>query len=92
MDLLNFNALGGVRLLVLEHNFEEAQKLLAQDFSDDVDFECGIEKLHCPHCQSNHVTPHTQGKRTAYILFMLLGFPLSKVDHGYLCQQCNHFF
>ncbi|MCJ8146702.1 DUF2007 domain-containing protein [Acinetobacter sp. A3.8] len=92
MDWLYSNALGGVRLFVLERDFEKAKKLLEQDFSDDMDLEFGVEKLHCSHCQSNHVTPHTQGKRTAYILFMLLGFPLSEVDHGYLCQQCNHFF
>lgn len=92
MDWLYSNALGGVRLLVLESDFEFAQNLLAQDFSDAVDDAFAEERMRCPQCLSHHIGSHTQGKRTAYILFMLLGFPLSKVEHGYLCHDCNHFF
>lgn len=92
MDWLYSNALGGVRLLVLERDFEDAKKLLEQDFSDAVDEVFVEEKIRCPQCQSQHIVSHTHGKRVAYLLFMLLGFPLSKVEHGYLCQSCHHFF
>lgn len=91
MDWLYSNALGGVRLLVPDPYFEQAQALLAQDFSHEVEQEFGLSER-CPQCGSTDIKPYTEGKRPAYLVFLLLGFPLFSYKHGTKCQQCQHFW
>ncbi|OLQ93084.1 phosphoenolpyruvate synthase [Vibrio panuliri] len=87
------NAIGGVRLLVDEENAELAQSILATDFSDAVDesLEMGSSTESCPNCGSHHLLPFTQGKRSAFVVFILLGFPLFFYKHGYQCKDCGKF-
>lgn len=91
MDWLYSNALGGVRLLVQEHDAEEAKTILAQDFSAELEQKFGLTE-HCPNCGSEDIHPYTEGKRPAYLVFLLLGFPLFSYKHGMKCQQCQHFW
>lgn len=91
MDWLYSNALGGVRLLVPDRYFEQAQALLAQDFSQELEHEFGLSE-HCPQFGSTDIKPYTEGKRPAYLVFLLLGFPLFSYKHGTKCQQCQHFW
>lgn len=91
MDWLYSNALGGVRLLVPDRYFEQAQALLAQDFSQELEQEFGLSER-CPQCGSTDIKPYTEGKRPAYLVFLLLGFPLFSYKHGTKCQQCQHFW
>ncbi|MGR3132514.1 DUF2007 domain-containing protein, partial [Vibrio vulnificus] len=37
------------------------------------------------------ITAHTQGKRPAFLVFILLGFPLFFYKQGYKCNQCGEF-
>ena len=87
MDLLYSNALGGVRLLVPEIYANEAKALLAQDFSHELEQEFGLNER-CPNCGSSDIQPYTQGKRPAYVVFLLLGFTLFSYKNGMKCQQC----
>lgn len=91
MDWLYSNALGGVRLLVPDRYFEQAQALLAQDFSQELEQEFGLSER-CHQCGSTDIKPYTEGKRPAYLVFLLLGFPLFSYKHGTKCQQCQHFW
>lgn len=91
MDWLYSNALGGVRLLVPESYVEEAKTILAQDFSQELEQEFGLSEC-CPKCGSTDIKPYTEGKRPAYLVFLLLGFPLFSYKHGSKCQQCQHFW
>lgn len=91
MDWLYSNALGGVRLLVPEIYANEAKALLAQDFSHELEQEFGLNER-CPNCGSSDIQPYTQGKRPAYLVFLLLGFPLFFYKNGTKCQQCQHFW
>lgn len=91
MDWLYSNALGGIRLLVPDRYFEQAQALLAQDFSQELEQEFGLSER-CPQCGSTDIKPYTEGKRPAYLVFLLLGFPLFSYKHGTKCQQCQHFW
>ena len=91
MDWLYSNALGGVRLLVPDRYLEQAQVLLAQDFSQELEQEFGLSER-CPQCGSTDIKPYTEGKRPAYLVFLLLGFPLFSYKHGTKCQQCQHFW
>jgi hypothetical protein len=91
MDWLYSNALGGVRLLVPENYAEEAKALLAQDFSQELEQQFGASES-CPKCGSTDIQPYTEGKRPAYLVFLLLGFPLFSYKHGTKCQKCQHFW
>ena len=91
MDWLYSNALGGVRLLVLESDLEEARTLLAQDFSQELQQQFGLSE-NCPNCDSSDIQPYTEGKRPAYLVFLLLGFPLFFYKNGMKCQRCQYFW
>lgn len=91
MDWLYSNALGGVRVLVLESNLEEARALLAQDFSQELQQQFGLSE-NCPNCGSSDIQPYTEGKRPAYLVFLLLGFPLFFYKNGMKCQRCQYFW
>ncbi|MEH0390679.1 DUF2007 domain-containing protein [Vibrio mimicus] len=88
------NAIGGVRLMVLEKDFEEATEILTSDFSESLEKHSeteGEQQDICPHCGSSEITAHTQGKRPAFLVFILLGFPLFFYKQGYKCNQCGEF-
>ncbi|CAH0538885.1 DUF2007 domain-containing protein [Vibrio marisflavi] len=92
MQWLYSNAMGGVRLLVREVDLDSAVELLNTDFSESVVYQesqLGID--HCPNCGSDKLVPFTQGKKPAFIVFILLGFPLFFYKHGYRCEQCGEF-
>ncbi|GEM76179.1 putative signal transducing protein [Vibrio sagamiensis] len=88
------NAIGGVRLFVDEENVQLAQQILNTDFSQCLNDEISIEEKQgdiCPVCGSDDLSPYTQGKRPAFVVFILLGFPLFFYKQGYKCNQCGVF-
>lgn len=92
MYWLYSNALGGVRLFVLESEYNEARKILETDFSLDVDDKFPDSKIYCPSCNSSTIYAYTKAKKVAYILFLILDFPLANYEHGYRCYNCEYFF
>ncbi len=91
MQWLYSNALGGVRLLVPKHYEIEARALITKDFSENLNDELPTESASCPHCGSNDIQPYTIGKRAAFFIFLLLGFPLFFYKHGLKCNNCGNF-
>ncbi|TYT74383.1 putative signal transducing protein [Desulfobotulus mexicanus] len=87
------NAIGGVRLMVAEKDADEASQILNTDFSESLDNEINDEEGRdaCPHCGSTDLSPYTKGKRPAFLVFILIGFPLFFYRHGYKCNQCGEF-
>lgn len=92
MNWLYSNALGGVRLLVPRARFQEAKALLEADFSDQFELEPAVEPVVCPNCASHAIEAHTQGKKPAFLVFLLLGFPLFFYRHGLRCIDCGTFW
>lgn len=92
MYWLYSHAMGGVRVAVPDDRVEDAKYLIEKDFSQDIDEEFDQPALKCPHCQSYAVEPYTEGKRPAFFLFAVIGFPLFKYKHGYKCNDCEKFF
>ncbi|MEI8595831.1 putative signal transducing protein [Photobacterium sp. Hal280] len=87
------NAMGGVRLMVAKQDAEQARSILSCDFSqavEDSHLFSGKADV-CPHCASHDLMPYTQGKRPAFVVFLLLGFPLFFYRHGYRCKACGEF-
>lgn len=87
------NAMGGVRLMVNAADIEIATSILNTDFSQAViqSQETEDVKNTCPHCGSEELSPYTKGKKPAFIVFLLLGFPLFFFKHGYKCKNCDAF-
>lgn len=92
MQWLYSNAMGGVRLFVAEEDLQQAKNILQTDFSDSVDTTCASNPEHCPKCGSDDIAAYTQGKKSAFLVFILAGFPLFFYQHGLKCNQCAHFW
>lgn len=92
MQWLYSNALGGVRLMVPAQYAEMAQEVLSQDFSHLLEAQFGEDIVsRCSRCGSKNVRPYTQGKKPAFLVFLLLGFPLFFYQHGMRCNDCGNF-
>lgn len=100
MQWLYSDALGGVRLMVAEENVSEAEEILQQDFSgtlqeqyenDACEENNKADERICPECGSRNVYLFTKGKKPAFLIFILLGFPLFFYQHGIKCSDCGKF-
>ncbi|PJG65551.1 putative signal transducing protein, partial [Acinetobacter seifertii] len=92
MDWFYSNALGGVRLLVLEKDVHDAKAFLEKDFSEDLEQEFGKNKERCPNCGSYDIEAYTKGKKSAFMAFMFFGLPLFSFKNGNRCKQCQYFW
>ena len=91
MQWLYSNAMGGVRVQVHQKDLTVAKEVLNTDYSSLVDSEVGVEiNEKCSKC-GGLLEPYTKGRRPAYIVFLLLGFPLFFHQHGSRCASCGDF-
>ena len=96
MQWLYSDAIGGVKVLVDSKHYDEAIEILETDFSSELDelFEPEEQESSnvCPNCNSSDISPHTVGKKPAFVVFLLLGFPLFFYKHVLKCNQCGEFW
>jgi hypothetical protein len=90
MQWLYSNALGGVRLQVPEQFAQQALDILAEDYSEDLAAEKGIDSVMCSQCGSSETEPYQIGKRWAFLVFLGLDFPLYPVQSTFKCKTCGH--
>jgi len=76
MQWLYSNAMGGVRLQVPTIRADKAIEIINQNLSHLVESEAGKEEKTCIKCGGEYLTPYTKGKAPAFLVFILLGFPL----------------
>ncbi len=91
MQWLYSNALGGVKVQVPLQFVEKAKEILSKDFSDLIEEEFGKIENTCKKCGSTNTEPYTKGKKPAFIVLLLLGFPLFFCQHGVKCKACGAF-
>lgn len=91
MQWLYSNAMGGVRIFITKEYESAAIAILKNDFSAAVDSECGVINETCSNCGSENIEHHTKGKVPAYLLFIVIGFPLFFHKHGFKCSDCGYF-
>ncbi|MFA0813278.1 putative signal transducing protein [Microbulbifer epialgicus] len=92
MQWLYSNAMGGVRVQVLEYDLESARLMLNQDHSMKVYAEVGERQVrYCEYCSSTNMEPFTKGKKPAYLVFLFFGMPLFFYKHGLKCGSCGRF-
>ncbi|WP_108652601.1 putative signal transducing protein [Dongshaea marina] len=90
MQWLYSDAMGGVRLMTHPDQAEQARNLLREDHSEAVEELAGPgDYLRCPYCDSSDIEPYTLGKKPAFLVFILLGFPLFFYQPGIRCRQCH---
>ena len=89
MQWLYSNAMGGVRLQVPDQFVAQARTILAQDYSDELEQEQGIEAHVCKSCGSVNTEPYQLGRRWAFLVFLGLDFPLFPVKNTYKCKDCG---
>jgi Putative prokaryotic signal transducing protein len=90
MQWLYSNALGGVRLQVPKQFAQQASEILAEDYSEDLVQEKGIDTDHCQACNSANTEPYQKGRRWAFLVFLGLDFPLFPVKNTVRCRACGH--
>ncbi|MEJ2361760.1 MAG: DUF2007 domain-containing protein [Gammaproteobacteria bacterium] len=92
MQWLYSNALGGVRLQVPAQYVDKAREVLSQDYSHLLVEQFGEDiETRCSRCGSKNLQPYTRGRKPAFVVFLLLGFPLFFYQHGLRCKDCGHF-
>lgn len=89
MQWLYSDALGGVKLAVPRSQVQSALALLQEDAN--VEQEMDEPPLACSHCGGHHLHAYTQGKKPAFLVFLLLGFPLFFYRRGVKCEDCGGF-
>ena len=86
------NALGGVKVLVAEEHLNLARSILNTNFAATVEEEFSQNQIACQECGSSDIKPYTKGKKPAFIVFILLGFPIFFYKHGIKCNVCGNFW
>ena len=82
------NALGGVRLQVPDCFAEQANNILAQDYSELLIAEQGIDSKHCLYCGNEKLEPIKKTKRIAFIVFFFFNIPLP-FKTQFACLRCG---
>lgn len=88
MQWLYSDALGGVKLAVPASLEARARLLLEEDAAIE---EMDDPVIACAHCGGHHLHAYTLGKKPAFIVFLLLGFPLFFTRRGLKCDDCGGF-
>ncbi|WP_438952232.1 hypothetical protein [Porticoccus sp.] len=93
MQWLYSSAMGGVKLKVPAPFADQATEALAEDFSDlfEDEAEDDPERRACPSCGSLEMSPYIRGRKPAFLVFLLLGFPLFFYKRGLRCAHCGTF-
>src|SRR5690606_2144556 len=88
MHWLYSDALGGVKLAVPNTEVQLALELLQEEAAVE---ESDEPALAGSPCGSHHLHACTKGKKPAFIIFLLLGFPLFFYQRGLRCDECSGF-
>lgn len=86
MYWLYSQALGGVKLQVPEVFVKQALEVLGEEAQLENETKPAAG---CPNCGGN-IEYLVRGKRVAYFLFWLLGFPLWMTHRSIRCTACGH--
>lgn len=84
------NAIGGVKLQVLESDANKARKILLE--RNDLKADYSESKLKCPNCESGNIDGMGLNGRISMIFFFILGFPIPIFSNKFKCYDCDHVF
>lgn len=84
------NAVGGVKLQVMEQDYERARAVLAT--SNHLLVEDIQSKVKCPNCNSGNVDGIRFSGKLSMIFILIIGFPIPILSGKFKCYQCHHVF
>lgn len=95
MDWMISNAVGGVKLLVLDSDVEQATRILQEDetekdaaIASDEPIDDDAES--CPACQSMDFHQERLNRPMAFLSVLFFGFPLPFFSQNLACNSCGH--
>lgn len=88
MDLLQSNAIGGVRVQIADEDIQAARELLSSDAGAGAAEP--LDSPACPKCGSTAVERENFSRRFAYISLLLFGIPLLFIRRRLRCSDCLH--
>lgn len=100
MNWLWNNALGGMKLQVLEKDVERALQIMEQDekefeeqhtataYPEEDTTALDPNNKVCPHCGSKNTKEITFNKNWAYTAMLFLGFPIAVKSNKWHCFRC----
>ena len=90
MNWLYSNAIGGIRVEVPEEFAEQAIKVLSSQSESIDDLPAEEEDaIICPKCGKKNVTIVREGRRWAFLSWLLVGFPMFYPPKKYQCVDCS---
>ena len=86
------NAMGGIKLRVLEEDLEKATKVLNEKSEKlQVDFKIDGSDLICPNCGSNNTVTEKYSSSILGLSWLILGFPIiTNPKKTSRCFYCEH--
>lgn len=92
-DWLYSNAVGGVKVLVPAGEVEAARTVLdIPAISEPAESADRSAAAACPRCGSHDLAPATRGRRSSFLVWLLLGFPLIPMLRRTRCASCGYTF
>lgn len=85
LNWLFSNAVGGVRVQILEGDLEAAKEILAEPPLDDAP-----TRVECPRCGSDKTSIDEFPRKLAFLSLILLGFPILFSERRWSCSECGH--
>lgn len=98
MNWLYSDALGGVRLQVLQEYAEEALTILQEEsvvITEETEDESTATTVTtaareaCPECGTPYDPLKIEGRKPAWLTFLLLGFPAWRIRRQQQCHRCG---
>lgn len=87
MNWLYSNAVGGVKLFVIESQLAEAKKILSEPITNQQESTWDP----CPKCESDS-TEYFADSKFSWFSYLLLGFPLFFPKKKLHCKNCNYWW
>lgn len=89
MQWLYSDAMGGVRLQVLQEHAAEAQSILNGTATEDPEIDKAPTPPACSICGGALSEPYQTGRRPTIISWLLLGLPLWPIKSQRKCTKCG---
>lgn len=86
MNWMYSNAIGGVRVQIVEDDEERAREILREPPMSPEPM--GMPP--CPKCASTATAPDELPRRLSFLALLLAGFPLMISKTRWRCSQCQH--
>ena len=91
MNWLFSNAVGGVKVQVVEEDLTRAREILSTPFNVDARDETEAEDIvACPRCRNENIQYKISDRRLTFLTWVLFGIPLIWPRRSLFCDRCGY--